>query len=223
VFSASPETIREEPGESDLLRIFDLAIVNGGPVGGSGKVTILLGAGNGTFAAASASPTAWGETPSSIVAADFNGDGNLDLAIANGSTNAQLQATATILLGNGDGTFAQSSGCPITALTGIASSTDNLAVGDFNGDGWSDLVGPGAVLFAVGQTSTATANSIAVPVATGTQRVSASYPGDANYQPSFSSTISLIALQGTPTVGLTASTIGASVTLTATIAGSNSA
>jgi hypothetical protein len=60
---------------------------------------------------------------------DFNGDGNLDLAVAeNGSSGV------SVLLGNGNGGFGNPS---IIALPGYALS---VAVGDFNGDGKLDLV-----------------------------------------------------------------------------------
>src|SRR5438270_872665 len=41
-----------------------------------------------------------GACPQAVRTADFNGDGRLDLAVANQSSN-----TVSILLGNGDGTF----------------------------------------------------------------------------------------------------------------------
>lgn len=57
----------------------DLAIANSG----DNTITLLLGNGDGTFTEASSSPYAVGNLPESIVAADFNGDGKLDLAVAN--------------------------------------------------------------------------------------------------------------------------------------------
>jgi len=106
----------------------DLAIANEG----SNNVTILLGNGNGTFTAA-ASP-ATGKTPYGIAAGDFNGDGKLDLAVVNGATTAR---TVTILLGNGNGTFTAAPGTPATGATPMA-----IGVGDWNGDGFPDLVVP---------------------------------------------------------------------------------
>lgn len=57
----------------------DLAIANYG----DGTVTLLLGNGNGTFTQAAGSPYAVGHGPYQLAAADFNGDGKLDLAVAN--------------------------------------------------------------------------------------------------------------------------------------------
>ena len=69
-----------------------------------------------------------GMAPSSLIAADFNQDGKLDLAVTNSGAN-----TVSILLGHGDGTFAAA----------VNYSTGNLpmaiATGDFNHDGIPDL------------------------------------------------------------------------------------
>ncbi len=102
----------------------DLAVANKS----SNTVSILLGNGDGTFAAQTTSPT--GTNPFSIAIGDFNGDGKLDLAVAN-----QFIDTVSILLGNGDGTF-------VTQTTTYPTGRDpeSIATGDFNGDGKLDLV-----------------------------------------------------------------------------------
>src|SRR5713101_3856278 len=41
-----------------------------------------------------------GSNPSSVAVGDFNGDGRLDLAVANAGSD-----TVSVLLGNGDGSF----------------------------------------------------------------------------------------------------------------------
>src|SRR5260370_40119987 len=70
-----------------------------------------------------------GAAPASVVAADFNGDGNADLVIPN-----QGSSDFSILLGNGDGTFRV---LPRAALADPAAATrpSAVGVGDFNGDG----------------------------------------------------------------------------------------
>ncbi len=72
---------------------------------------------------------------SSIAVDDFNGDGKPDLAIAGGtfSSTGAPQDTIRILLGKGDGTFQ-----PVATYP--AASPVFVAVGDFNGDGKTDLV-----------------------------------------------------------------------------------
>jgi len=70
-----------------------------------------------------------GSSPSDIVTADFNGDGNADLAVANaGSGNV------TVFLGDGKGGFSPAGTFP------AGSNPSALAVGDLNGDGKADLV-----------------------------------------------------------------------------------
>ena len=61
----------------------DLAVANQG----SNNVTILLGDGLGGFAPAPGSPLAADSFPRSVAAADLNGDGKPDLAVANFSSN----------------------------------------------------------------------------------------------------------------------------------------
>ncbi|MFN0123177.1 MAG: FG-GAP repeat domain-containing protein, partial [Blastocatellia bacterium] len=104
----------------------DLAVANANI---SDNVSILLGDGAGGFVPATPPTVATGNDPFGIVAADFNRDGKLDLATANNN----LSATVSVLLGNGDGTFAaaQSFAAP--------QSPWRLSAGDLNGDGKLDL------------------------------------------------------------------------------------
>ena len=62
------------------------------------------------------------------MAGDFNGDGRLDLAVANGYDNA-----VSVLLGNGDGTFQPQ------VTYAVGSGPDAIVAGDFTGDGRLDL------------------------------------------------------------------------------------
>src|SRR5713101_3928818 len=70
-----------------------------------------------------------GAFPNKVILADFNGDGVLDLAIANCFSNS-----VSVLLGAGDGTFAPE------RRFGVERFPNALAIGDFNGDGVLDLV-----------------------------------------------------------------------------------
>jgi uncharacterized protein (DUF2141 family) len=110
----------------------DIAVTGGGYGFSIGHVvTILLGNGDGTFRLAQNSTFPTGSNPWAIVAADFNGDGKLDLAVAN-----QDDGTLTILLGNGDGTFTPATGSPVA----VGSGPYALAAADLNSDGKLDLV-----------------------------------------------------------------------------------
>ncbi len=79
------------------------------PLFTGGALSVLLGNGDGTFQ--SPIQTAVGNVPTSAAVGDFNGDGNLDLAVTNSNDN-----TVTILLGNGNGTFETAE----TMVTGTA-------------------------------------------------------------------------------------------------------
>ena len=85
-----------------------------------------MGNGDGTFQAEVT--YAVGNDPRTLTSGDFNGDGNIDLAVANQEDN-----TVSILFGSGDGTFQ----AQLLYPTGI--SPQGLAVADFNGDGIPDL------------------------------------------------------------------------------------
>src|ERR1019366_4226030 len=85
-----------------------------------------LAAHAGQFLEAPKYPT--GANPQAVAVGDFNGDGNLDLAIANSTGN-----TVSVLLGKGDGTFSPK----VDYATG--SAPQGVVVGDFNGDGHLDM------------------------------------------------------------------------------------
>ena len=71
-----------------------------------------------------------GYNPQNLAAADFNGDGKLDLVTVNSSD----QGGVSVLLGNGDGTFASHKDFA------LSNQISHVAVGDLNGDTIADLV-----------------------------------------------------------------------------------
>jgi uncharacterized protein (TIGR03437 family) len=112
----------------------DLAV--GGETGSTaasiaGSVSILLGKGDGTFSAGSSYSV--GKAPQSMVATDFNGDGNVDLAVLDPGVTS-TGASLWVLLGNGDGTFRT----PIGGLSGTGQGS--LAYADYNQDGKPDIL-----------------------------------------------------------------------------------
>lgn len=119
-------------GDFNKDGIIDIATVNqcgSDPACASGgSVSILLGKPDGTFQTGVDYPTGNGSLPRFGIVGDFNGDGILDIAVANLGTN-----TISILLGKGDGTF------QLHVDYAVGSSPLSIVAGDFNGDSKLDL------------------------------------------------------------------------------------
>jgi len=111
----------------------DLVIANSA----SNTVSVLLGNGDGTFTEAPGSPFAVGKQPSAVVIADFNGDGNLDFAVANKGDNS-----ISVFQGDGTGAFTPFPKSPFLLPNVVASSElgpTAIVTANFRNQGFPDL------------------------------------------------------------------------------------
>ena len=121
-------TVGDVNGDSKL----DLIVGADGPF--AGLVNVLLGNGDGTFQPAMTFDSG-GTNPWSVALGDVNGDGRLDVLVANRNVLSADRGTVGVLLGDGNGTFQ-----PAMTFASGGFSTTSVTLGDVNGDGKPDVV-----------------------------------------------------------------------------------
>jgi uncharacterized protein (DUF2141 family) len=119
-------------GKPDMLVANQCA--QGYCVGMDGAIGVLFGNGDGTFQAAQSYDSGGGASFGMAVA-DVNGDGKLDIVVANCGCDLSTVANTAVLLGNGDGTFQ-----PARTVSPPPNGLYALAVADVNADGKLDLL-----------------------------------------------------------------------------------
>ena len=99
----------------------------------AGTVTVLLGDGRGNLHHVAGSPFAAGHLPNDLAIADMNGDGNLDVVVAN-----HQAPYISVLLGDGTGKLAPAPGSPFDVHS--SPHPHGVVAADFDGDGKTDVV-----------------------------------------------------------------------------------
>jgi len=97
-------------------------------------ILVSINKGNGFKAPVSYTLPGSPNGPNCIAAADYNNDGNVDLAVPLNGTNK-----VAVYLGKGDGTFQTPVISTITLPTGYEFTTAGCLAADFNADGYVDL------------------------------------------------------------------------------------
>jgi hypothetical protein len=131
-------------GDLDGDRKLDIVRANGGSLstGPVSSISVLLGQGDGAFAPNTDYATS--SSAEAVALGDLNGDGKLDVVVANHG-GASATQSVSVLLGRGDGTFSAKVDYPSQYPPISEYDPISLALGDLNGDGRLDIIwGPDA-------------------------------------------------------------------------------
>jgi hypothetical protein len=166
----------------------------------NGQVQFYYGNGDGTFGSAVATTSTIGQ-PSNITVADFNGDGFPDLAVT-----LTGEGSPAILLNDGTGNL-QAATQPLPSSQ-TAAVAEAVTAADLNGDGLADIAflqptGTTDILLSA-ESAQATLQVTTPMLAAGSHQLTASFPGDTNFQPSTSSVLTETVSKSIPAVAWSA-------------------
>ena len=135
-FPASADLVTIASADFNNDGLLDLVSTTSPRTGGNGNLQIMLGKGDGTFTEGTVVSIPNVQSASqTILPADFNLDGKIDLAVTLESPDASSGQLA-LMLGAGDGTFQSPVFEPL--------QSSSLTAADLNGDGVLDIVGGAA-------------------------------------------------------------------------------
>lgn len=115
-------------GDFNLDGVLDLATLNSQ----FGEISVAIGVGDGTFNTPTNYSISSASNTFNMDMGDFNGDGYIDIVASGSNPSPALH----IMLGDGSGAFSS----PATSSFALNASPGDIAVADFNTDGYLDVV-----------------------------------------------------------------------------------
>ncbi len=132
-YSVGKNPVDISVGDYDADGITDLFVVNGFDGDGGNTVSVLKGAGDGTFTDVFDPPITTGKAPSSIAVSPLNEDAFVDFVVAN-SFDGDGGNSVSVFLSNSDGTYGEPMILP------VGKTPSQVQLFDLNRDGVPELI-----------------------------------------------------------------------------------